>query len=352
LTNLADKHELWGTFSVMDHRRKGAFLAEIVLYDQLVIPIPPNPERAESDEDRSFASKQWERWQKNDWQPERLEQLVEIMRPVIEPIEWDRHHHQDWVEQFAEYTDKTASDTADLVARMMAGWVTGQVLLSDLPAKAAGAVAVAPFSSLTELTDDLGITESQSLPQRLEASKGLPANVVSAIVGREFLVPADPDWDEFDLLKEAVDLVGNEDYRGARRAFHSEMLRFVGEQQTDHDSVKGALEAMDVQLRQLDQLARSRKRWRRADRAFFFSQIGLDTAVAPLNPVSLLHAGVALGAYTTSEKLGKPADPYNSGPAGALLHDAQRQLGLSGRGERVKPTALQRLQEAVFGRRR
>ncbi len=351
MTDLADKHELWGTFSVMDHRRKGAFLAEIVLYDTLVIPVPPNPDRAESEDDRAFASKQWGRWEKNGWQPERLEQLVEIMRPVIEPIEWDRQHHEQWEREFADYTNTKASDAADLVARMMAGWVTGQVLLRDLPAKAAGAVAVAPFSSLSDLTDDLGITESQYLPERLRASKGLPGNVVSAVVGREFLVPADPDWDEFELLKEAVDLVGSEDYRGARRAFHSEMLRFVRDQQTDYDSIKGAVEAMDAQLHQLDQLARSRRRWRRVDRGFFFSQLAVDAAAAPINPLTLAHAGVAIGAYTASQKLGNPADPHNNGPAGALLHDAQRRLGVTGRGERAEPTALQRLRDLVFGRR-
>ena len=38
MPDLADKYEIWGTFSVMDHLRPGAFLAEVVLYDRLVIP--------------------------------------------------------------------------------------------------------------------------------------------------------------------------------------------------------------------------------------------------------------------------------------------------------------------------
>ena len=39
----AAKYELWGTFSVMDHLREGAFLAEVIMYDRLLIPVPPNP---------------------------------------------------------------------------------------------------------------------------------------------------------------------------------------------------------------------------------------------------------------------------------------------------------------------
>lgn len=36
--------ELWGTFSVADHLRERAFVAEILLYDRLVIPVPPDDE--------------------------------------------------------------------------------------------------------------------------------------------------------------------------------------------------------------------------------------------------------------------------------------------------------------------
>ncbi|MEP7107401.1 MAG: hypothetical protein ABI760_05450 [Ferruginibacter sp.] len=32
--------EGWGTFSVMDHQRPGAFVSEILLYDRLVNPVP------------------------------------------------------------------------------------------------------------------------------------------------------------------------------------------------------------------------------------------------------------------------------------------------------------------------
>ena len=352
MPDLADKHELWGTFSVMDHLRKGAFLAELVLYDRLVIPIPPNPEHAESDEDRIFAQKQWARWEKEGWKPQRLEELVAIMQPVVEPIEWDRKHHDEWAQQFADYTRQNPTEAADLVGHIMAGQVTGQVLLSELPAMAAGAVAVAPFTSLAQLRKDLGITETQTLTKRRQASSGLPGNMVSAIVGREFLVPTDPDWNEFDLLREAVDLVQQEGYRDARRAFHAQMLRFVQDQRTDYDSVKGAVEVMERELQQIDQLARKRKRWRRAARAFFFTQLAVDAAVAPVNPMSLAHAGVAIGAYTASQQLGEPASPHLNGPAGALLYDAQRRLRLTTAGERTEQSALQRLRQAVFGRRR
>jgi hypothetical protein len=46
----------------MDHVREGVFLAEVVMYDRLVIPVPPDPEHTNTPEDRNFAEKQWDRW--------------------------------------------------------------------------------------------------------------------------------------------------------------------------------------------------------------------------------------------------------------------------------------------------
>ncbi len=34
-------YELWGTFSVRDHCRRGAFIPEVLLYDQLLLPVVP-----------------------------------------------------------------------------------------------------------------------------------------------------------------------------------------------------------------------------------------------------------------------------------------------------------------------
>jgi hypothetical protein len=327
------KHELWGTFSVWDHVQPGAFLAEVVMYDRLVIPVPPNPDQAQTPEDHAFAREQWTRWERAGWQPERMRALLDVVRPVAEPIEWDREHHEQWQQEYAEYESGSPA-AANLVARIMAGRVTAQVLLRHLPAKAAGAVAVAPFTSLDDLKRELGITDNDGLVRRQAASRGLPDSMVSAVVGREFLVPSDPDRDEFYLLREAVDLVQQQDYRMARAAFHAAMLSFADAGRTDFDSVRTAVEAMETQLATLDQLARRRRVWNALRRAFFFAQVATDLAAAPINPVAAGRAAISIGQFTTTELLANPADPNQPGPAGALLHDAQRKLKLTLQGER------------------
>ena len=37
--------ETWGTFAVDDHLGKRAFVADVLLYDRLVIPVPDARER-------------------------------------------------------------------------------------------------------------------------------------------------------------------------------------------------------------------------------------------------------------------------------------------------------------------
>ena len=44
LTGVHMGKQVWGTFSVKDHCDPGAFVAEVMLYDRLVIPNHPTPE--------------------------------------------------------------------------------------------------------------------------------------------------------------------------------------------------------------------------------------------------------------------------------------------------------------------
>lgn len=58
---MESKYQLWGTFSVKDHVKAGAFIAEVLMYDRLVIPIPPQRD-ADDKEKTKEAEEEWERW--------------------------------------------------------------------------------------------------------------------------------------------------------------------------------------------------------------------------------------------------------------------------------------------------
>jgi hypothetical protein len=324
MNEIRDKYELWGTFSVTDHVREGAFLAEVVMYDRLVIPVPPDPENAKTPEDRNFAEKQWDRWERHGWNPKRQQRLLSILRPVALPIEWNRERHELWA---AEY-EKSKRDAAQQFSEILAGWKTGEVLLNELPAMAGGVIAVSPYDSLEDLKRDLGTTETSTAVERLQAGRGLP-NVINAVIGHEFLVPEDPDRDEFYLLRRAVDLVQEVDYRQARADFHSAQQRFITSGKTDLESVTAAVNAMAEHLDVLQRVARRQRIGNGVRRAFLFTQIAFDFLTAPINPVSAGKAAIALGKFTVDERLRNLADPHSVSSGGALLLDALRHLNLT-----------------------
>ena len=59
--------QLWGTFSVGDHLRPNAFVADLLLYDRLIVPVPPG------DRERS-------RWANEGWRPELQDELLSAIR--------------------------------------------------------------------------------------------------------------------------------------------------------------------------------------------------------------------------------------------------------------------------------
>ena len=323
MNGTSEKYEMWGTFSVMDHLREGAFLAEVIMYDRLVIPIPPDPGRAENPEDRDFAEKQRKKWE-DKWDPQRQERLLKILKPVAVPVEWNRQRHLHWA---AEY-EKSKHDAARQFAEILAGWKTGEVLLNELPAMARGTVAVSPYNSLEDLKRDFGITETSTAAERLQAGRGLPANVISAIIGHEFLVPEDPDKDEFYLLREAVEMVQQDNYREARADFHDAQQRFIRDGKTDLESITAAVKEMAEHLETLRKIARRGRFWKGWRRGFYFVQILFDLFSAPINPVAGGRALIALGKFTVDERLGNPADQHRPQAGGALLLDAQQRLKL------------------------
>ena len=57
--------EIWAAYSVRDHLRPNAFLADVVMYDHLVVPVPPPGDTT-----------QGARWKdENSWKPERQREL-------------------------------------------------------------------------------------------------------------------------------------------------------------------------------------------------------------------------------------------------------------------------------------
>ncbi|MGA8155726.1 MAG: hypothetical protein WB822_05825 [Rhodoplanes sp.] len=88
--------ELWATYSVRDHLEPRGLAADVMLFDRLVFPVPETslfdmsrPEVPAVVEWRRNPE-EWKRWQKEGWEPESQEHLLDMLRPVIRKIPWDR----------------------------------------------------------------------------------------------------------------------------------------------------------------------------------------------------------------------------------------------------------------------
>jgi hypothetical protein len=123
-------HELWATFSVKDHRRRGAFIAEVLLYDKLMIPVVPT----EMDVPAEVAKAQWARWIENDWAPLRQTRVVEVLKDRAELIPWTPDRETEWAALRQSFAD----------ARHKGYFLTGTVLEKFAPKMACTVVAVSP----------------------------------------------------------------------------------------------------------------------------------------------------------------------------------------------------------------
>jgi hypothetical protein len=298
---------IWACFSVFDHLKQGAFLPETVMYDRLVIPIPPRDEPHE-----------WERWEEMGWDPTRQEQLLEVLDPVVEQVEWTNLRRYAWEQS---YKDRRSS-AGEYVKRSLAGELTAMGLFDVSPSMAHPVVATSPYTSLTELTEDLGI--------RREASRRpLPASTVSAVVGRELLLPQDSSRTELELLQEVVHVVTEEaDYGNARFLLNIRLQKFCRGGFTDHQSVTAAVKEIKRACDELERAVRKRKIWVTSRRLFSFAQIVLGAALTPISPVAIGLVVAGLGQFTATEMLSDPEKPQLQAPDLAMLLDVKHELDL------------------------
>ena len=311
------RHELWGTFSVRDHVRVGAFVAEVLLYDHLVIPVPPKEE--------PYQPSEWDRREANDWYPERQREILNILGDSATEVPWTAQWRHEW--EGAAHEISARREMAGRVAtelpipiEEMDFILTGQLLQKVTPAMADGVVAVY-YDSLGAFQDDLGLSPSNSI---------LPGDALSVAIGRTFLMPQAVG--DLDQLKRAVEVAHDPKYRERRRALYAWQQQFLTEAgTTDPPSIQKALDTMAKLVNDLDTSTEEQTAWTRLKRAFLFAQIGTGIASSiAMPPLAVANAAIALGQYVTTGKLANRAKPDPEVPSAALLVEARRDLGLPG----------------------
>jgi hypothetical protein len=318
-------YELWGTFSVRDHCRRGAFIAEVLLYDQLLLPVVPAADdfereaeiKGEKIDAVKLAQQEWERWTKAGWNPARQTLLTIILKNKdrVSLIPWTLDRQSEWKASM----DKEFSD-----ARRNGYFTTGSVLEQFAPRMAKTIVAVSQYRSLAELRNGEGI-------RRVTRPKPLPTSTLLAVLGHELLLPGDPDEDNFRYLEEALDVSSDPTYRERRRKLYEWQQQFVREGMTDAPSIKAAVDHMETLVNDLRTANERQKRWRWARQ--FFNFLGVTAKVAALGgPATASYAAggaavASVGTFVVDEAAPRPI--VEAGVAAAtLVLDARTKLGI------------------------
>jgi len=278
------RHELWATFSVKDHCRRGAFIAEALLYDKLLIPVVPKHEDGISKEE---ADREWQRWKTNKWSPTRQTEILRILKDRAEPIAWTAARQAEW---------RAAMRKSFADARRDGYFQTGSVLQRFAPAMARTVVAVSPVYSLAEL-------KTVSHVQRVKKRKAVSANALLAVLGQELLVPSLRDGGYVKALETAVSIAGKDEYRGCRQALHEWHQKFVtSDSMTDADSIKEAVEEMKRLVNKLNTATKQQKKWRSLKQvfSFFTTAFKFATPVAPI-AASTGSAFASLGTFAVEQ---------------------------------------------------
>lgn len=301
--------EVWGTFSVKDHLEPRAFVAEVLLYDRLVIPVPPYSE-----------SEQRGQWAGQGWRPDRLDKLLTILGDRARPVQWDAAWRQIWRDRH-EGTRAVADRTGETAFQM-----TRDVLLQGLPSYVTGVQAVANYASLPDLSTDLGLRPSSKAD--LHGTPGL----FTAILGHEFLYPEDPRRNHEDLLEQAVALSKDRAFVRKRAAFWRWQREFLNDKGiADGHAIKAAVEEMRENLEEVRAALRKEKILTGSRYAFLIGSVGLGFMGAGSTGAMVAAAGgafLSVGQFIADRILDAPA--AEARPA-SLFHDARRHFGWNDR---------------------
>jgi hypothetical protein len=314
---------LWGCYSVADHLEPRAFVADLLLYDRLVVPVPAPDDVA--------------RWEEH-WDPGRQQRLLKILGGLAERVEWSAPLR----EQFHELLPEDAPPPTDAALDIDESnpdparpyELTRRIIGEQLRKKVVQAKdvrGVAVYAKPDQFDREWQFSKSFPFIRRTtrvepgvlrEAADPLPADQqqLAKVVVTRLIVPDDGQDDE-EVLKRTVELVSRDDVATKREAFH-QLIASLDAQGLQDETIVG--EVSDY----LDGLNESVRRHTKAQKARLAVQFvtAAEGAAALWAPPIALAAGpsAAAGEAIIKRRWGGDADPALG--AVALLAEAQRAL--------------------------
>lgn len=215
---------VWAAFSVKDHCVARPFVADVLLYDRLMIPTPPRvrPEDPESPWDPKEVEERWAKWD-----PQKLERLLRELcredRDRATVVPWDERLRERWADKMKGYSAEELLVDANLAYRatedvVMLHAIGAGSLTNDRNFRAVRGYPSASQRFARDITRD-GLSNA---PQLEELEPLQPRRQERAVrIGARFLVPdASGRPDEY-VLEQALDLSSDPRFVSSRREFYA-----------------------------------------------------------------------------------------------------------------------------------
>ena len=326
--------EIWGTFSVRDHLVERAFVADVLLYDRLVIPTKP-----ENSDPSDWPAK---------WGLAHQQRLLDVLGELAIPIPWTTDRQQYWQQKFddahregrgqarTEVIGGVATDAANARADDLQFQVTRMVLADYSNAEADDRLfrrlratgkarpgseleAVAAYPSFDAFNRDVATAANDAPPQ---GSFCAP----TAIFGWNFFVPASADRgkrEDLHLLEKAIRLARRADYIELRGEFYK-WLSDISEGGVPPAEARSDMEKRIGEYQKLMEGEEWKKWTRRAVKVAdaFAGGLGLVNEVAG----TLAEGFLGTADIVIDEREGPPGLVPRLKVA-AMFHDAQQKFG-------------------------
>jgi hypothetical protein len=283
----------WATYSVRDHNHPDSFVADVLLYDRLFVPVPPENEPAEYD-----------RWTDSQWNPGLLLARLKIIDDLVERIPWDKRLREMWDDGW---------ETAKLVGQD-AFATTRWVILSQVPQGDLVRPVVA-YESDAEFQQDVHVNP-EGVQDRVDR--------LAIAFRHRFLIP-DNSMSHVERLHRAADMARDPEFQEARAALYQWQEDMIMRGYSDRQ----ALAEMEELLAKYERVQRGAK-WQPVVRYGLFAA---SLIVPGVKELGLLKAWTSYGfeaAIKTAELVHGHQESKVPGclaPA-ATIHTLQKDLGL------------------------
>jgi len=327
---------LWATFSVADHLRRRPFVADVLLYDRLLVPVP------DGDDETS-------RWMRLKRRPDLQKTLLDVLGDLGVPISWSVAHHDRWARQYQgqEASEVASAAVRDDVARAVAfdaqnienarrgahapGASPGDAIDPDDPAfmvtrlvladefgsrKDRALLAKIPRVDEVEAVAAYGSYRDFSRERGdLSIADGLPGEPVFAFEW-SFFVPSSSTRTDVDLLREAVELAHCDEVIAWRAAIQRWRRDTILRGRSDASAV-AEMEGLIADYRRAAKRKgiETRSRWGLA-----VAGIAAGVAAAFVPPIGVAAAACGVGALIPNRPIPKRLE------AAAMFHEARKRF--------------------------